>query len=111
VTIRLDHLLVFSALCASAHWIIARSKIAEPLWSRAKGWVAELLACTGCSGFWLGGGLTAAGFTPIDGIPLWARIIAGGLLGAFVTPVAQAVLLWGLRETAIEETPDETRGG
>lgn len=109
MTIRLDHLLVFGALCASAHWILARSKIAEPLWSRARGSLAELLACTGCSGFWLGGGLAALGLRPLDGIPFWARLIAGGLLGAFVTPVCQAILLWGLRETAIEETPDETR--
>jgi len=30
------------------------------------------------------------------------------LLGAFFTPVFEAVLLWALQQTSIEATPDET---
>lgn len=102
MTVALDQLLLFGILTASAHWILARSAIMKPLWSRAPWPLDELLRCPSCSGMWLGAGLSAAGVSPLSGISLWLAVIVGGLLGAFLTPVVQAVMLWGLERTAIE---------
>ena len=98
-------LVFLGVLCAGVHWLIARSRIAEPLWSRARGVLAELLECAGCSGFWIGLGLGALGLRPLcivgglAGDPIAAVI--SGILGVFVTPIFEAVLLWGLERSAI----------
>lgn len=88
------------------HWLVARSKIAQPLWSRARGHADELLRCAGCSGFWIGLALGFAGLRPVslDG-GAWAHLAEIGLTGlssVFLVPVAEAALLWGLEHTAIE---------
>jgi hypothetical protein len=102
MTIALDHLLLLGLLCASSHWVFARSKIMQPLWSRATGWFDALLRCAGCSGFWLGLGWRFAGVSVCSG---WVGLLMNSLLGAIITPVFEAVLLWGLEMTAVSEAP------
>lgn len=101
MTVDLPQLLVLGLLCASTHWIIARSEIARPLWSRARGWFGELLRCPACSGWWLGLGCVVAGLRPVG-----HGVVAGlmtGALAAILTPVFESVLLWGLANSAIED--------
>lgn len=115
VMLDLQQLLLLGLLSAAAHWIIARSKVMRWFWSRLRGWRADLLACPACSGFWLGLGLAAAGLKPvalvIEGAPHAARvaeIITAGVLAVFLTPVCQAVMIWGLAVSAIApEAPAE----
>jgi hypothetical protein len=92
-------LLVLGLLTASTHWLVARSEIARPLWSRARGWLAKLLACAGCSGWWLGLGYGALGLRPVS--HGWRGILVAGILGTILTPIFEALLIWGLDETAI----------
>lgn len=98
---KLDQLALLGLLSASIHWIIARSAIAKPLWSRAKGKFGELLRCAGCSGFWIGLGLWWWGVRPVT---CWGAPLATGLLGVVLTPVFEAILLWGLEQSAIDDT-------
>jgi len=97
-----DQLFLLGVLSASIHWLVARSEIAAPIWSRARGIVDKLLRCPACSGFWIGGALTFAGIHPLGGVTDWRDVAAGTLFGLFLTPVFEAVLLWGLERTAIE---------
>lgn len=97
---RLDPLVALGLLCAATHWLIARSVIAKPLWSRARGRLDELLRCAGCSGWWLGLIAGIAGLRPIGHGVIGALL--SGLLGVVLTPVVEAVLLWALAQTAIE---------
>jgi len=83
------------------HWLIARAYILRWFWSRAHGMLARLLACAACSGFWLGLGLGAAGLRPVQAHPAIA-ILAAGVLGVVLTPIFEAVMLWGLDRSAIE---------
>lgn len=102
-------LVALGLLTASAHWLIARSKIAQPFWSRATGMFDALLRCAGCSGWWLGLGAGAAGLWPLA--TGWGHIAdtgAAGLFGVILTPVFEGALLWGLGMTAIpDEAPPE----
>jgi len=111
MTLDVHQLAILGLLSTSIHWIVGRSKIAQPLWSRARGWFGALLACPACSGFWIGLGLGAAGAKPIGGLPHVghdaAAILAAGLLAVVLTPVCEAVMLLGLEHSAIAETPDE----
>lgn len=108
---------LLGVLSATIHWLIARSKIAQPLWSRARGWIATLLACPACSGFWIGAALTATG---IVAAPPWflgppdttvftaGAILTNGLLAVFLTPVCEGILMWGFGMSAIEsDEPDD----
>jgi hypothetical protein len=104
-----NDLALLSLLSATIHWTIARSTIMHWFWSRARGRLADLLACPACSGFWIGCCLTAAGIqavTPVGYPDSWpvavASIVANGLLGIFMTPVTEGVLLWGLSVSALE---------
>lgn len=106
MTIDLAQLVLLGIVCAATHWLVARSEIARPLWSRAPGLLGRLLSCSGCSGFWLGGIAWTIGIrvTPPD-----AR--HGGLalamvLGTFVTPVFEGLLMWGLYASALVEEPE-----
>jgi hypothetical protein len=103
-----EQLLLLGLLTAPFHWIIARSEIAKPLWSRLTGWPAKLLACPACSGFWLGLALAVGGVRPVDitwpvghQAVLTAEILAAGVLATLVTPVMQAVMLLGLHYSAV----------
>jgi hypothetical protein len=107
VYVSLTQLFFLGVLCAGAHWILGRSEIARPVWSRARGALAALLACAGCSGFWLGMLLALIGLRPFCTGWLVADTIAGGVLGTFVTPVFEGVLLWGLDRSAIRDTGDD----
>lgn len=104
-------LIILGLLCASTHWIFARSKIAEPIWSRARGRLDELLRCAGCSGFWLGLAWGLAGVRPVfaDG-PRIVSGLAAGVLGAILTPIFEACLLWGLEMTAMEREEPSSEG-
>lgn len=113
MTLDLQQLLLLGLLCASTHWIIARSKVMRWFWSRLRGWRADLLACPACSGFWLGLVTASIGLRPVTlaiaGAPHAARaaeIITAGVLAVFMTPVCQAVMLWGLSMSAIESAPE-----
>jgi len=105
---RLDvgHLALLGLLSTSLHWLFARAEITRPLWSRATGWFAKLLACPACSGWWIGLGLGIGGVQPVAG-PWWPlAAIFSGLLAIVLTPVLEAVMLWGLERSAIgEEEP------
>lgn len=109
MTLDLSKLLLFGILCATLHWLIARAEITKPLWSRAPGPIDKLLRCSGCSGWWLGGIVYVCGLQPIARTSWWSVLVAC-LLGAFVTPVFEGLLLWGLESTAVhaeEPGPDE----
>lgn len=89
---------------ASLHWLLARSKIAQPLWSRARGWLDALLRCPACSGFWLGLGLGAGGIRPMEfGHGPTLDIAGAGILAVFACPVAEGILIWGLKMSTVEE--------
>lgn len=100
MTLDVTQLLLLGLTTSTTHWIVARASITQPLWSRARGKLAELLACPACSGFWLGAGAWLCGIQPLGGSLV--ALPANMLLGAWTTPVFQAILLWSLRETAIE---------
>jgi len=93
-------LILFGIMCASLHWLAARSEIARPLWSRVSGWFGRLLACAGCSGWWLALGVSALGLRPVS--HGWRAILVGGVLGAILTPIFEAALLWALDRTHID---------
>jgi hypothetical protein len=108
----LNQLVLLGLLSASIHWIMARARITKRFWSL--GWwpvyggrsllaqlfVAKLLACAACSGFWIGLGLGYAGVRPIGAG--WLAVVASGLAGVLVTPVFEGALLWGLERTHLE---------
>lgn len=101
MTVDLSQLLVLGLLTASAHWLIARSEVARPFWSHARGWFGALLRCPACSGTWLGLGAVLAGLRPVG-----HGVVAGFvtvMLATILTPVFESVLLWGLERSAIEE--------
>lgn len=99
----LTQLVVLGILLSSTHWLFARSRIMEPFWIRATGWAARLLACPACSGFWLG-----LACPPVNGNGWdWRSRLVQGLLGIWLTPIFEAVLLWGLALSAIEEEDDQ----
>ncbi len=97
-----DQIILLGIFSASIHWLVARSEIAAPIWSRARGIVDKLLRCPACSGFWIGGILTFAGVHPLAGLTDWRDVAAGTICGLYLTPVFEAVLLWGLERAAIE---------
>jgi integral membrane sensor domain MASE1 len=104
----LSLMLALGLVTAAAHWLIARSSIARPFWSRTRGVFAALLRCAGCSGWWLGLGAGAAGLRPLD--TAWGVIADTGATGLFaivLTPVFEAVLLWGLDVTAIPNEDEQ----
>jgi hypothetical protein len=114
MTLHLQHLLLLGLFGAALHWIVARSQVAKPFWSRLRGWPAKLLACPACSGFWIGLGLRGAGLTPVrfDGggaslASAAVEALAAGVLAVFLTPVFQAVMLWGLHYSAVQEPEPE----
>jgi hypothetical protein len=114
VILDVQQLVVLGMLSAAIHWVVARSGIGRPLWSRAHGWLASLLACAGCSGTWIGLGLAAVGLRPVSiwsaeaASPWWVvvtELCVASLLATFLTPVFEGVLLWGLERSAIVEEP------
>jgi hypothetical protein len=91
-------------LAATLHWLVARAAITHWFWSwsRLPAFVNELLTCPACSGFWLGLGLGAAGLRPLTTGHAWLDIAVAGAAGIFGTPVAEAVMLWGLDRSRID---------
>lgn len=98
----LQQLVLLGILSSSIHWIIARSKIAKPLWSRAKGWLADLLACPACFGFWIGIFLGLGGVQPYPGY-----VSVTAVLAVFLTPVFEGALLWGLEVSSMSTTTED----
>lgn len=92
-------LVVLGLLTASTHWLVARSEIARPIWSRAHGWIGKLLSCAGCSGWWLGLGYGALGLRPVS--HGWRGVLIAGVLGTILTPIFESCLIWGLRNSTI----------
>jgi len=109
MTLDVHQLMLLGLLSTSVHWLVARSRIARPLWSRARGLLGELLRCPACSGWWLGLGLGALGVRPVAAPHRWLEIALAGLLAVVVTPVVEAVMVLGLQHSAIadEESDDE----
>lgn len=116
MTLDLTQFFLLGLLTSTSHWLIARSEIAKPLWSRARGWLDKLLACAGCSGFWLGGLFGGFGVaTPVLStapddltVNFFAQAMLCALFGVFLTPVFESVLLWGLRESAVSVGDNKT---
>ncbi len=109
LTLDVHQLVLLGLLSTAVHWIVGRSKVGRPLWSRAGGWFGALLACPACSGWWIGLGLGMAGLKPVGGLPHIgydvATIIVAGLLAVVITPVFEGIMLWGLERSAIPEEP------
>ena len=97
-----ENLLLLGPLLAAVHWTIARSEIGKPVWSRAKGRFKKLLECPACSGYWLG--LVAPPLV-FEGNP-WVCHLIQGLLGIWITPVFEAILVWALEYSAILDEED-----
>lgn len=94
-----------SVLSAAIHWIVARSKIMKWFWGAR--WLPhffrDLLACPACSGFWVGLTLGALGILPIAPLPFrWLEVLTAGVLAVWGTPVAQAIVLWGLDRSRLD---------
>ena len=109
MTLDLHQLLLLGLLSTAVHWLVARSKIAEPLWSRAHGWMGSLLRCPACSGWWLGLGLGAAGIRPVSGVHVVGAVALAGLLSMVVTPIVEAVMVLGLQYSAIAEDDEPSQ--
>lgn len=108
MTFDLEQASLLGILSAALHWLVARSRIAKPIWSRAKGLTNDLLRCPACSGFWLGLGLGAVGIAPMTTGIYPLDVGSAGVLAMFLTPVAEGVMVWGLAMSAVEEdAPDE----
>jgi len=107
MTIDLPQLVLLGIVCAATHWLVARSEIARPLWSRAPGVLGRLLACAGCSGFWLGGVAWTLGIrvTPLDA--RYGGLALAMVLGTFVTPIFEGMLMWGLYASAVQDDAPE----
>ena len=105
--IQLDALLTLGMLSAAVHWLVARSTIMQWFWSRMRGSMAKLLACPACSGWWISIGLGWLGIHPVVAPWVWLSAVLAGLLGIVLTPVFEALLLWGLAVSAIPQpAPD-----
>jgi len=103
-----DYIVGLGIMCAAVHWILARSYIMRWFWSRLRGWPAKLISCPACSGFWLGAALTPIGFKFFDGtVP---SILANAFFGLVLTPVFEAVVIWGLETSAIGPPTDPSVG-
>lgn len=117
VSINLQHLLLLGLLSATLHWLLARSLVARPLWSRLRGRAAALAECPACSGFWLGlvlgaglGVLPAVVAMPWPWLGAAVSVLCSGVLAAWLTPVLQGVLLWGLAATAMGHEQEPAPG-
>ena len=102
--------ILLGMLTSAGHWILARSSIMYWFWGRMTGRVDELLRCPACSGFWLGIAAWWCGIRPIDAFMPWQALscIGTGILGTFITPVMEGVVLWGLSRAAIVERTDDS---
>lgn len=98
-----EQLALAGLLTSTLHWLMARAEITRPLWSRLRGFFGRLLACPACSGFWLGTALGAVGVRPLATASLYVDVAGCAVLSVFLTPVFQAVLLWGLEHAAVNE--------
>jgi len=96
-------LATLAILCATIHWIAARSQIMEWFWAAPwlPDFINDLLACPACSGFWLGLGLGTVGLWPLTTDYWWLNIPVAGLVGVWCTPIAEGILLWGLERSKI----------
>lgn len=108
----MKELIVFGALCAGTHWIVARSTIMHWFWSRAARLqtLDTLLRCPACFGWWCGlawGGLQVY---PVNVGSVYLNLVIAGVLGAFFTPIFEAIMLTGLNRATIngidEDAPD-----
>jgi len=97
-------LVLLGLLSAAGHWILSRSRIAQPLWSRARGLTDDFLRCAGCVGFWIGLVLGLLGLRPVTGSG-WRLIDVSltALTAVFLTPVFEGVLIWGRDASAIPD--------
>lgn len=84
--------ILYGTLCAALHYLTARAKLTEGLWSRYPRWLDYWLSCAACSGFWFGLGCGALG-AHYD-LPLfnldphhWFTWVAAGALGMVWTPI------------------------
>lgn len=99
--LNLQQLALLGVVTSGTHWLVARAEITRFAWSRARGRLARLLACAGCSGWWLGLGARLCGLHVVDGLGTVESLLLHGVVGVWITPVFEAALLWGLERTAI----------
>lgn len=96
-----ENLFLLGVLSATVHWIVARASITRFFWSRVRGWLAKLLACPACSGFWIGLTLMVVDVQVVEHASTPVNWVTNGLLGLYLTPVFQAVFLLGLDKSTI----------
>lgn len=114
MTLDASKLALLGLLSGCVYWLVARSAIARPLWSRARGRLDTLLRCAACCGVWLGLGCGGVGLRPVgvswlSGMPTLravAEVVLTGILGVFATPVTVAVVLWAKDATALPDPPE-----
>ncbi len=97
-------LATLAVLSAAVHWLVGRAEITKPVWDAI--WlparIGNLLRCPACSGFWIGLGLGGVGVRPIVTGYWWVDVLAAGITAMYTTPVAEAVMLWGLERSRID---------
>jgi hypothetical protein len=92
-----------AVLAAALHWLIARAQITKRFWDARwlPGMLSDLLECPACSGFWIGLGFGTLGVRPLITGHTWLDIVAAGVSAMYGTPLAEAVLIWGLDKSKI----------
>lgn len=95
--------LTLGVLAASIHWTVARATITKWFWGASwlPRFLAELLSCPACSGFWIGLGLGLAGLRPLHTGHDLLDVFLAGVLALYATPVLEGVMLWGLERSRI----------
>jgi len=92
-----------AVLAAAVHWLVARAQITKWFWNAKQlpTFARELLECPACSGFWIGWGFGALGIRPLATGYVWIDVVLAGAVAMYGTPVAEAVMLWGLERSRI----------
>lgn len=104
MSLNFQHVIILAILSAVLHWIFTRAEITRPLWSKLPPFLDKLARCPACSGYWIGWALGLAGVSPVDGFSWPASAALTALFAVFLTPVTEAIMLWGLEHSAIEDS-------
>ncbi len=114
-------LIIVSVLSCSLYYLFGYSKILAWMRPNFPGIVQELLVCSACSGFWLGGfvGLGSVGILTAQGIILPSialtagSFLISGLWAMTTTPILFHLVLDSLKALAqdlAEHAPEEVSG-
>lgn len=108
--LNVSHVVLLAIICAVQHWFIARAEITRPFWSRLRpgSFLDKLIRCPACSGFWLGLIAGVGGLRPVTTLSSFGAIVWSGALAVFLTPVTEAILLWGLEHSGVDDAENLT---